>query len=313
MADESPGTAVAGATGLPARTAEWAAFAALHAGVFTRTQVRDWLDRPTADANRTEAARIASRLCELDLATEEKLAGIGRFVHIHAKQVYRALGEPENRNRRKPAREKAIERLLCLDYVLDHPDEAWLPTERAKTEACTAAGIAPAAWPSKLYPAKDGVDETTRYFVEKFPMAIDPPRGRAVVTCVSTGTTTARVRSWLGSYGPLIRSLGRAGCAIQLVHIAPRAALSDAAAKELAKAAARFGGADEDAETIRQIKSAILAETEEALDSIGGLTLGLETAGEIYSRRGNDIASDPIEVETQAWTSTRVATPEDTP
>ena len=176
MTNGDAGTAVAEATGLPPRAAEWAAFAALHSGVFTRTQVREWLDRPTADANRAEAARIAARLCELELATELELAGIGRFVHIHAKQVYRALGEPENRNRRKPAREKAIERLLCLDYVLDHPGEAWLPTESAKTEACEAAGIDPAAWPSKLYPARDGDGETTRYFVEKFPLAIEPVR-----------------------------------------------------------------------------------------------------------------------------------------
>ena len=263
MTNGSAGTAVAEATGLPPRAAEWAAFAALHAGVFTRTQVRDWLDRPTADANRAEAARIAAKLCELELATEGELAGIGRFVHIHAKHVYRALGEPENRNRRKPAREKAIERLLCLDYVLDHPDEVWLPTERAKTEACETAGIARAAWPSKLYPAKDGLGETTRYFVEKFPLAIEAPRGRAVVACVSTGTTTARVKSWLGSYGPLIRALGATGCAIQLVHIAPCAALSDAADKELRKAADKLGAADEDAVTIQRIKSAILAETEE--------------------------------------------------
>ena len=311
MTNGDAGTAVAEATGLPPRAAEWAAFAALHSGVFTRTQVREWLDRPTADANRAEAARIAARLCELELATELELAGIGRFVHIHAKQVYRALGEPENRNRRKPAREKAIERLLCLDYVLDHPGEAWLPTESAKTEACEAAGIDPAAWPSKLYPARDGDGETTRYFVEKFPLAIEPVRQRAVVACVSAGTTTARVKSWLGSYGPLIRALGAAGCVIELVHVAPRAALSDAAAKELQKAADKLGAADEDAATIQRIKAAILAETEEALDSIGGLPLGLETAREIYARRGNDFASDPVQVETRAWTSTRIAMPED--
>lgn len=57
-------------------------------------------------------------------------------MNIHAKQVYRALGEPDNRNRYSPAREKALERVCCLDYVLDRPDESWLPTEGGKTNAC---------------------------------------------------------------------------------------------------------------------------------------------------------------------------------
>lgn len=52
-----------------------------------------------------------------------------------------------------------------------------------------------------------------------------------------------------------------------------------------------------------------MAETVETLGSIGGLTLGLEIIREIYSRRGNGFASDPIQIETRAWASTRVAPP----
>ena len=133
--------AVAGATRLGRRAVEWTAFAAVHAGVFTRLQLRAWLRSPSPDPERSEASRIIAGLRDLDLATEEELAGIGRCVHIHTKQVYRALGETDNRNWRQPRREKAIERLLCLDYVLDHPEEACLPTEGGKRQACEEAGI----------------------------------------------------------------------------------------------------------------------------------------------------------------------------
>lgn len=310
MTERNDALAVTEATGLSGRAAEWTALAALHSGVFTRIQLRAWLPAASDAAARREASRIVTSLVGAELATEDELGGVGTFVHIHAKHVYRALGEPENRNRRKPTREKAIERLLCLDYVLDRPEEEWLPTERAKTDACEAAGIDRTAWPSKVYPARDGSGQTTRHFVEKFPLAIDPRGKHAIVGCVSAGTTTARAKSWIESYGPLIRALGTAGFAVELLHLSPRSTLSDAVAQELERAAARLGAADEDTLAIQKIKAAIRAETDEALESIGGLARGLETAREIYARRGDGFAAAPIELETQAWTSTRVALPE---
>ena len=87
---------------------------ALHSRMFTRLQLRAWLQSPSPDAEPAEASRVIASLRNLDLATEEELAGISRCLHIHAKQVYRALGETDNRNRRCPGREKAVERLVCL-------------------------------------------------------------------------------------------------------------------------------------------------------------------------------------------------------
>ena len=85
------------------------------------------------------ASRVVASLRPHGLATEERLFGIDRCVHIHAKQAYLPVGETENCKRRRPARDKAIERLLCLDYVLNHPYEPWLPTEGGKTRACEEA------------------------------------------------------------------------------------------------------------------------------------------------------------------------------
>ena len=302
--------AVADATQLGRRAAEWTAHAALHSGVFTRLQLRAWLQSPNPDVERAEASRIITALRESELASEEELAGLGRYVHIHAKQVYRALGEPDNRNRRRPAREKAVERLLCLDYVLDHPDEAWLPTEGGKTKACEAAGIDRGTWPSKVYPAKDGERETTRYFVEKFPLAVDLEGRRVVAGCVSPGTTKTRLKSWLQTYGALLEALGRSGFALTLVHMSPRAETEESAAKELERAARKLGsGNPEDAE-LERVRNAIRACTEESLESVGGLSQALMTVRKMNARRATDGAAKPIQVTTQAWTSTRIAHPE---
>ena len=302
--------ALADATELGRRAAEWTAHAALHAGVFTRLQLRAWLQSPNPDTERAEASRIITALRNSELATEEDLAGVGRYVHIHAKQVYRALGEPDNRNRRRPAREKALERLLCLDYVLDHPDEVWLPTEGGKTKACEEAGIDREAWPQKVYPAKDGECETTRYFVEKFPFAVDLESQRVVAGCVSPGSTNTRLKSWLETYGPLLEALGRAGFALTLVHVSARAELEESAGKDLERAARRLGSGDSEDAELERIRRAIRACSEESLESVGGLPKALETVRKIQARRATDAAAAPVDVTTRAWTSLRIAHPE---
>ena len=302
--------AVADATRLGPRAAAWTACAALHSGIFTRPQLRAWLQIPNARFERAEASRIIASLRDLGLATEDELGGIGRFVHIHAKQVYRALGEPENRHRRRPGREKAIERLLCLDYVLDHLDEAWLPTEGGKTRACEEAGIDCAKWPKKVYPAQDGKSETTRYFVEKFPLAMDLEGRRAVAACVSPGTTKARLTSWLEAYSPLLEALAGAGFALSLVHITQRPETAEAAARQLENAAKRLSAGDGEEAELEQIRSAIRTGTEESLEAVGGLEEALKTARKVFARRGSEAAGAPVRVTTRAWTSTRIAEPE---
>ncbi len=311
---QSDAEKVAEATGLSDRAAAWVAFAALHAGGFTRPQLQTWVAASPESARRI-TARIAAELRDQSLAKEADVAGID-VTHIHHKAVYRALGEPDNRNRRKPSREKALERLLALDYVLDHPDENWLPTERVKTAALDAAGIPQEFWSSTTYGSQDDSESTTRQFVEKWPMAIDAARRRALLTCVSPGTTDYRVRNWLRDWAPLVRAFGVAGFSVRLVHVTFRPGLSEQAGKLLARAAERYGdgAGDEDVATIRQIKDAIRINTDEAFAPFGGFQEALKTARSIYARRGRDVeetAAQPVEVATEAWTSERIQpTPE---
>ncbi len=301
---------VAEATGLSPRPAEWVALAALHAGVFTRAQLRTWWAAASDDGGRRDASRIIADLRERNLAKEDDVVGV-RSVHIHGKAIYRALGEADNRHRRKPSREKALERLLALDYVLDHPDDGWLPTERAKTDALHAAGIPKEAWSSTDYVARDSAAATTRTFVEKWPMAIDPVGRRALLSCVSPGSTDYRIRNWLRDWDSLVRAFGAKGFSVQLVHITFRRPLSEQAGKLLARAAASFGAEaeDRDVATIRRIQAAARTNTDEAYAPFGGFQEALKTAREIYARRGKGFEKNsprPVEVTTEAWTSDRI-------
>jgi len=92
-------------------------------------------------------------------ATAYKTAHRGAFVyHLHAKRLYRAIGEADNRHRRPVTLARAIERLILLDAVLEDPGTSWLGTERREGRAlhgrdvaavrrAAAAGVRDTAWP----------------------------------------------------------------------------------------------------------------------------------------------------------------------
>ena len=50
-----------------------------------------------------------------------------------------------------------LRRLLSLDYLLEHPQAAWLPTEGEKVNALAGAGIARHVLPRRLYQGAVGV------------------------------------------------------------------------------------------------------------------------------------------------------------
>jgi hypothetical protein len=73
-----------------------------------------------------------------DLVTKRHATGYpcgrrgARVYHVHAKRLYDAIGEPNNRHRRPMALGRAIERLMVLDAVLAEPHLTWLATEHDK-------------------------------------------------------------------------------------------------------------------------------------------------------------------------------------
>ena len=88
----------------------------LHSGVFVGRQY-------AAFAGITHGQKVhdfIEKLLARRLITSIELGSTGRtrIFRVHHKPLYAAIGEPDNRNRRRVTVNRAIERLMVLDSVL---------------------------------------------------------------------------------------------------------------------------------------------------------------------------------------------------
>ena len=200
--------------GWTGRRAEWIALACLHGGVFTRSQWTSFLGCHHEHVRRAVHALVAQ-----GAAIEENppgIAGIGRVCRIHRRGIYRALGAGDRRRRRITSREVLMRRLLAFDYVLDHPQLPWLPTEPEKMAAFEALGVERRLLPRRVYRGAAG--NLRRYFPLRLPVALDAER--AVFVYVDPGHETATaLRSWGAAHRELWEALWDRGCGIEVVAI----------------------------------------------------------------------------------------------
>jgi hypothetical protein len=137
---------------------------ATFAGVVYGKNVRDFLDT----------------LVERQLAAcGSQRADRGLIYHLHARAIYRAIGQDENRNRRTASAALIARKIMVLDYVLGHSELDWLATEADKVDLfADRCGVPQADLPQQTFVASrpDG-PSTTRYFTHKLPIAMagDPP------------------------------------------------------------------------------------------------------------------------------------------
>ena len=105
-------------------------------------------------------------------------------------------------------------RMLLLACVLPHAalaPSAWLFGVNWKQEKvawfCEVRGIAQQALPTKIYTGKDQT-RTERYFVDKYPIRIDPQTGKVAFCYLDDGIyTPPGFATWLRQYTPLIHAL----------------------------------------------------------------------------------------------------------
>src|SRR5688572_7901512 len=102
----------------------------LHSGVFVGRQY-------AAVAGITHGQKVhdfIEKLLVRRFVTPIELGSTGRarIFHVHHKPLYAAIGEPDNRNRRRVTVDRAIERLMILDGVLTDRSVTWLGSEREK-------------------------------------------------------------------------------------------------------------------------------------------------------------------------------------
>ncbi|MDE2943804.1 MAG: hypothetical protein OXT63_06310 [Gemmatimonadota bacterium] len=196
------------AFGWTGRKAEWIALVCLHSGVFTRAQLLEGLRIHRGTARRFVRALIARRL-----AAEETFEG-RRVCRVHARSLYRALGAEHIRHRRSASTEVLTRRLLSLDYVVEHRDLPWLPTEDEKVGAFEALGIDRALLPVRVYGT--GAATTRRHFPVKLPIALDS--GRALFVYVDPGhDTSTALRSWGAAHRRLWEAVRERGRSVEVV------------------------------------------------------------------------------------------------
>jgi hypothetical protein len=149
---------------------------ALHSGYCLRRQYSAF----AGVAYGKNVCDFLDRLVERQLAQcFTQRADRGLIYHLQARALYRALGEDDNRNRRKASAALIARKIMVLDYVLAHSETQWLATEPDKVDLfAERCGVPRADLPQRVFPAsKPGAADTTRYFTHKLPVAIagDPP------------------------------------------------------------------------------------------------------------------------------------------
>ena len=292
------------AFGWTGRNAEWIALVCLHSGVFTRAQCGRFMDAHPEQVRRGVHALIAERVASEE--TEPGIAGMGRVCRIFARPVYRALAAEHIRHRRGASTEVLVRRLLSLDYVIEHADLPWLPTETEKVAAFEALGIERSLLPVRVY--RGAARSTRRHFPVKLPIALDSARALFVYADPGHDTSTA-LRSWGRAHRGLWRALRRLGRSVEVVAVARTGRELERARRVTRGWAGPTGRAGPEAgtaEELARIERAILQGAVHVLEEFGGLQAALKrsVALERQSRRRGGRGSIDRGV---AWRTERLA------
>ena len=185
--------------GYTAREASFLVTAALHSGYFVMRQI--------APKGGHVAERFGRRLVNFGHARSKKYASNTHLFHLTGKSLYRALGQENNRHRRAHSPFHIRAKLMGLDYVLQHPGFRFLPTEEEKLAFfCGLYKVSPSILPTKTYAGNSG--STDRFFVDKYPIRIDPETGRLAFCFVDDAAFgELGFGVWLTQYDALLRAL----------------------------------------------------------------------------------------------------------
>ena len=226
--------------------------AALHGGYFVRRQFNSFIQRKRG----WRAANLIDKLIRNGHAKTVVHARNRAVYHISAKPFYAALGEQDNRNRRDRQPFTIKNKLMALDYVLAHPGQRYLATEREKCAYFTThVGISSERLPVRSYESADRRTSTVRYFVDKFPIHISAPLDAAtpvVSLCfVDEGLTTlSRLETHVIQYSGLLLSLP----SVRFVYIADSDRLFRAAEQVFRRVLARFGTPEPDGSEVHDAR-----------------------------------------------------------
>ncbi len=301
-----------GAPGWTGRDAEWLALVCLHGGVFLRPQYLAFLGR-----SHPELARRFVRRCG-KAAVEERWNESGlKLCRIVDRALYQERGVQRLRPRRDATPAVALRRLLALDYVIDHLDAPWLPTDDEKAAAFTAARVSKDVWPGRVYAGRDG--SRRRPFIPRLPLALDAERATFVFVEPEEATQSA-LRNWGGQHAGLWAALLMTGRAVEVVVVGRNSERLAAAGRVLdgwvsrtAAADGRFKAvAEEVAERVRRdeeiasIRTAIATLDGAVLAVCGGLNGAVARCAALETTAKPATRVKPMITSGRRWRSHRV-------
>lgn len=133
----------------------------------------------------------------------------GRLYHVHHKRLYAAIGQADNRDRRRAPLSRMIERVMLLDVVLDDPELIWLGTEPDKAgyflQRLAEYRIEHRELPHLVFGT--GARQTLRLFPDKLPIGIDPIGDRYVFTYLMTRRVPVDFRAFLTRHVTMLKLL----------------------------------------------------------------------------------------------------------
>lgn len=128
-----------------------------------------------------------------------------------------------------------------------------------------------------------------------------------VVGCVSTSTTKPRLKSWLETHGPSLKTLSRRLRADACTHVA--APGDEGIRRHRAgggRALRRLLSEDSEAAGLDHIPNAIRTCREESPKAVASLSQAIETLRKITVRRATESAANPMRLTPRAQISTRI-------
>jgi len=125
--------------------------------------------------------------------------------HLKKRALYAAIGEPDSGFPRRLTLNRAIQRLMLLDAIVEDPDMAWLATAEQKAADLTAlTSIEPTDLPHVT--VGEGDARKVRYFPERLPIGIHAA-GRGVLVYVFAAPGMGEFRLFLERHAGVLRAL----------------------------------------------------------------------------------------------------------
>ena len=193
------------ALGYTQREAAFLQLVVEHSGYFLARQLDHFYGQPRGQVR----TRFLERLVARGDASVSTTSHQTSLFHVYGRALYRALGEEDNRNRRRRPPHLIRSRLMTLDFVLTHPDHVFLPYGEARAGYLVQVHkIDLAVVPTKRYLSRAGAAPSFRYFVDKFP-AYRVAGDAAVSFCyIDEGTQTdSGFETYLRQYEALFHAL----------------------------------------------------------------------------------------------------------